>query len=732
MNGRGFLNSGFHFNPIKVGSEMFLKLGPLVCFFALAGVLESAGPEAGEAKANRLLKEKSPYLQLHAYNPVDWYAWGDEAFKKAKDEKKLILLSVGYSTCHWCHVMERESFENEEIAKYLNEHYVAIKLDREERPDVDQVYMTAFQAMTGENGGWPLNMILTPDLKPLTGGTYFPPVDRGGRPGFGTVLRKVQGVWMDNPEGITKQAAQSYEQMREYFDDSLKLKEGAGDFDEQLLESSLQRVLAQIDPVWGGVGSEMKFPQVNIFRFLLHSKEPKAVEAVLKTCRHMADGGIHDQVTGGFHRYAVDREWLVPHFEKMLYDQAQLLDLYLDAWQISGDEAFRKTAKGIADYVLKELVHPEGGFYCAQDAQSEGKEGKFACWTLAELEKVLTPEEVKFSREILGVTAEGNFHDHSDPEALAGQNVLHFKKPAGTLSDAEKSAVAAIFTKLAVVRSKRIPPATDDKILASWNGMMIGALSRAGLVLGEEGYLAAARKAHGFVKEKLWDAEKGKLYHRWRDGERDQSLQAESYLQFLSGTRKLYEATLDPSYLGFAIQLAEGAQKHFYDEKNGGFFQGEEREDLVLRLKGQFDGAIPTESSVAVREFVILAEVTGREEFRAVSEKTLKAYLPVMKESPTGMSEMLSGFRFFLSKPPRLVLVGQEGRGQLQKVAARHFDPSRITLGSEGPVSKFTAGLKPIDGKSTAYYCVGQSCQLPVNDARKLDVLLKKMSGGSK
>ncbi|YCM44488.1 thioredoxin domain-containing protein [Verrucomicrobiaceae bacterium 227] len=711
---------------------MRLKFGVIVCFSALAGMLQAAGPKAEKGTANRLLKEKSPYLQLHAYNPVDWYPWGEAAFKKAKDEKKLILLSIGYSTCHWCHVMERESFEDEEIAKYLNENYVAIKLDREERPDVDQVYMTAFQAMTGGNGGWPLNMILTPDLKPLTGGTYFPPVDRGGLPGFGSVLKKVQGVWAENPEGIARQAGQSYDQLREYFEESLTLREDAGKLDDAVVVNAVPKILAQIDPEWGGVGQEMKFPQVNLFRFLLQSKDPKAVAAVLKTCRHMADGGIHDQVTGGFHRYAVDREWLVPHFEKMLYDQAQLLDLYLDAWQISGDEAFRKTAKGIADYVLKELVHPEGGFYCAQDAQSEGKEGKFACWTLAELEKILTTAEVKLSREILGVSAKGNFYDHSDPEALDGQNVLHFKKPSATLSDAESKAVATIFAKLAKERSERVPPATDDKILASWNGMMIGSLARAGLVLGEDGYLAAARKAHGFVKAKLWDSGDGKLYHRWREGERDQSLQAESYLLFLSGTRKLYEATLDEDYLSFAIELAEGALKNFYDEKNGGFFQGEKRPDLVLRLKGQFDGAIPTESSVAVREFAILAEMTGREEFRAIAGKTLKSYLPSMKEAPTGLSEMLSSFRFYLTKPPRLVLAGKEGREELLKVASGSYDPARITLGTEGPVSEFTAGLKPMDDKSTAYYCVGQSCQLPVNEAKALAALLKRMSEESK
>ncbi|MGC6564830.1 MAG: thioredoxin domain-containing protein [Akkermansiaceae bacterium] len=709
---------------------MLFRRGILTISVAITGFGWAAEPVDGKGKPNRLLKEKSPYLQQHAYNPVDWYPWGEEAFKKARDEKKLILLSVGYSTCHWCHVMERESFQSDEIAKYLNEHYVSIKLDREERPDVDQVYMTAFQAMTGQNGGWPLNMILTPDLKPLTGGTYFPPVDRDGRPGFGSILKKVQGVWKDNPEGIVKQAGEGHAQLQKYFDESLEQKEG-GELNAKVVESAVAEVLKEIDPAWGGMGREMKFPQVGIFRFLLHSGDPKAVETILKTCRHMANGGIHDHVAGGFHRYAVDREWLVPHFEKMLYDQAQLLDLYLDAWQISGDEAFREVAIGIADYVLREMVHPEGGFYCAQDAQSEGKEGKFACWTLAELKTILSADEVKLAQEVLGVTEEGNFLDHSDPEALPNLNVLHFKKPRETLSKDEVESVKEIFAKLSKVRAKRVPAATDDKILASWNGLMIGALAKAGMVLGEEKYRQAAIKAHAFVMAKLWDDKDRKLHHRWREGERDSTLQTESYLLFLAGTRKLYEATLDPTYLEFAIQLAEASLKVFYDEKNGGFFQGEKRGDLVLRLKGQFDGAIPAESSVAVREFVILAEITGREDFRKVAELTLKSYLGLMNEAPTGMGEMLSGLRFFLSKPPRLVLAGKDGRETMSLVAGGFFDPHRIMLGTEGPVSEFTAGLKPIKEKATAYYCVGQTCQLPVNDPSKLKELLKKMSEAS-
>lgn len=694
-----------------------------------SGALAEEAGKAEKGKANRLLAEASPYLRQHAYNPVDWYPWGEEAFEKAKAEKKLILLSVGYSTCHWCHVMERESFENKEIAAYMNEHYVAIKLDREERPDVDQVYMTAFQAMTGGNGGWPLNMFLTPDLKPLTGGTYFPPEDRDGRPGFLTVLKQIQKVWSENPEEVAKQAADGHSRMEEYFADSMKA--GEGELEKEIVGEAVGTVLAEIDPEWGGLGKEMKFPQVSIFRFLLQSGDPKAVDAVLLTCRRMMDGGIHDQVAGGFHRYAVDREWLVPHFEKMLYDQAQLLELYLDAWQLEGAEDFKATAKGIADYVLRELTDGDGGFYCAQDAQSEGKEGKFACWTLAELKSILSAEELTAATEILGVTEAGNFLDHSDPDPLPGQNVLHFNESLRDLSDDQRAMVAGIFKKLAEVRAKRVPPATDDKILASWNGLMIGALARAGRVLGEDRYLEAAKRAHGFVVAKLWDEKEGKLYHRWRAGERDQSLQAESYLMFLAGTRKLYEATLDPAHLELAIRLAEGAGEIFYDKENGGFFQGEKRPDLVLRLKGQFDGALPTESSLAVKEFVILAEMTGREEFREISKKTLESYLTLIGQAPSGMGEMLTGYRFFLSKPPRLVLAGAEGRETMLATAAGHYDPQRITMGNEGPVSEFTAGLKSVGNKSTAYYCVGQSCQLPVNDAAALEALLIKMSAGS-
>ncbi|MDA7882562.1 thioredoxin domain-containing protein, partial [Akkermansiaceae bacterium] len=552
-----------------------------------------------ERKANRLAQEKSPYLLLHAHNPVDWYPWGEEAFAKAKKENKLILLSVGYSTCHWCHVMERESFENYEIAKFLNENYVSIKLDREERPDVDQVYMTALQALTRQNAGWPLNMFLTPDLKPFFGGTYFPPKDQEGRMGFKTVLSEVDKVWKTKPKEILDQAKLGHGQMAEYFESVLELSASKDDLNQALFDEAVKGSVKEVDQAWGGLGTGMKFPQVNTFRLWIQSGNKEAQDAAIMTCRKMMNGGIHDQVGGGFHRYAVDREWLVPHFEKMLYDQAQLLDLYLDAWLMTQEKDFERAARGIAEYVMRDLTHAEGGFFCAQDAQSEGKEGKYFCWTVAGLKSVLSEEEMKLAREILGVTEKGNFVDHSDPEALADQNVLHFKKVRAALSEGESVAVGVLLGKLSKARVKRVPPPTDDKVLASWNGLMIGSMARAGRVLGEEKYLQAARKAHAFVKSKLWDAEKGRLYHRWREGERDETLQAESYLCLLRGTRQLYEATLDEEDLKFAVQLAEESRKHFYDEKNGGFFQGEKRDDLVLRLKGQHDSAMPTESSVA-------------------------------------------------------------------------------------------------------------------------------------
>ena len=706
-----------------------MKLG-ITCALSLLVMgfwAEAAEPVTDKGKANRLINSKSPYLLQHAYNPVDWYPWGEEAFEKARKEQKMILLSVGYSTCHWCHVMERESFQDEKVAKFLNKHFVSVKLDREERPDVDKVYMTSFQAMFGEGGGWPLNMFLTPDLKPFFGGTYFPPED-GQRPSFMTVLTRINELWTEDSAGILAKTADIHQKLGEHLDKLQQLQPDAA-FNDKLLEGLPEKFLAGADQTNGGWGERQKFPQPSHLLFLLGS-EGKGRQFALMTCRKMMEGGINDQIGGGFHRYTVDPVWLVPHFEKMLYDQAQLLDVYVMAWQLTQDPQFRETAVAIAEYVLDQLTHEEGGFYSAQDAQSEGKEGKFWCWTEKELKAILTDGEFLVARRWFGFTAKGNFVDHSDPDHLKDQNVLFRADPRGEWTAAQKASLAAAVKKMKLVRGRRVPPSTDDKILASWNGLMIGAMARAGRTLEQPRYLEAARKAHAFVVAKLWDSETGTLSHRWRDNHVDRSQQSESYLYFLRGSRLLYEATLDPSYLGLAIELAGKARALFYDEQNGGFFDGEKRGDLVFRLKDDYDSATPTPSSVARLEYAVLAEITGREDFREVAEKSLRLVAPVLKETPTQLAETLQALQFMVGKPARIAIVGEAAREEFLRVAWGGLRHNLVVTGNTGPVSEFTRKLEEkVPGKTTVYYCVGKSCRLPETDSSVLEAWLKEDRG---
>ena len=479
---------------------------------------------------NRLAREKSPYLLQHAHNPVDWMAWNDEAFAKARTEDKPILLSIGYSTCHWCHVMERESFEDEKVGAFLKEHFISIKVDREERPDVDKIYMTFVQSTTG-SGGWPLNVWLTPDLKPFFGGTYFPPDARHGRPGFLQLLEQIAQLWRERRLEITASADELHARL-----ELLTSREAREDspLTPNVLRQALEQFKAAYDSVNGGFGGAPKFPQPSIPAFVLRAAkrlgDQAATQMVLHTCEAMARGGIHDQLGGGFARYAVDAEWLVPHFEKMLYDNAQLAHLYLDADLIAKAESrkwkaetFADTVRDILDYVLRDMTHPDGGFYSAEDADSEGQEGKFYCWTHDELAKLLAPEEFNVAAQYFGITKEGNFVDHSHPTPLPGLNVLSIVKPLRSSDLAErrkpseeKSAalcrdaatdeqlLATAKAKMLAVRATRIRPHLDDKILASWNGLMLGAFARAAVVLGEKKYLTAAEKNLQFIREKLW------------------------------------------------------------------------------------------------------------------------------------------------------------------------------------------------------------------------------------
>jgi uncharacterized protein YyaL (SSP411 family) len=711
---------------------------------------------------NRLAREKSPYLLQHAHNPVDWFAWKDEAFAKARTEGKPIFLSVGYSACHWCHVMERESFEDERVGEFLNEHFVSIKVDREERPDVDKIYMTFVQATTG-GGGWPMNVFLTPELKPFFGGTYFPPDNRHGRPNFLQLLQQISQLWLERKNEIAASAAEIH----------ARLEAAAADHagsNPLLMADALKNASAVFksiyDPVHGGFGGAPKFPQPSVPSLLLRCAkrfhDDEAARMVLHTCERMAAGGIHDQLGGGFARYSVDAEWLVPHFEKMLYDNAQLAQLYLDAFLVSGDARHADVTRDILDCVLRDITHPDGGFYSAEDADSEGHEGKFYCWTKEELSQLLTPEEFNVAVKYFGITEAGNFTDHSHPQPLAGQNVLSIvfrerRRPAGELRDGaggppalpgghDDILLASAKSKMLAARAKRIRPHLDDKILASWNGLMLGAFARASAVLGDEKYRAAAERNLRFIRERLWvsglesrlqaaePAEAGTpngvgtLFHRWRDGERDNVQLLEGYAFLLSGVIELFEATLEPKHLDFAIELAGAMIARFYDAENGGFWQSTaDAKDLIMRVKDDYDGAEPSGNSVATLALLKLGAITGRKDFTDVAGKTLRLFAHRLQNFPQAMPFMLHALDFSLQEPKRVVIAGGTDSKDLHgllRAAHSVYQPDKIVLGNTGAVEEFARTL-PAKTGPVVYLCTGQSCQPPMNDVAKVREMLK-------
>jgi uncharacterized protein YyaL (SSP411 family) len=675
---------------------------------------------------NRLAQEKSPYLLQHAHNPVDWFAWNDEAFAKARAENKPILLSIGYSTCHWCHVMERESFEDEKIGKFLNEHFVSIKVDREERPDVDKIYMTFVQSTTG-GGGWPLNVFLTPDLKPFFGGTYFPPDARYGRPSFLQLLEQIAGLWRERKNEIVASADEIHARLELATANSSATNSS---LTADVLKNAVEIFKSSYDSIDGGFGGAPKFPQPSIPSVVLRAAkrfdDDDAVKMVLHTCDKMAAGGIHDQLGGGFARYAVDAEWLVPHFEKMLYDNAQLAQLYLDAFLVSGDAHHADTARDILDYVLRDMTHPGGGFFSAEDADSEGHEGKFYCWTQDELSKLLTVEEFNVAAKYFGITAQGNFVDHSHPTPLARQNVLSIVDPNVAAKDLPLLDSAKL--KMLAARAQRIRPHLDDKILASWNGLMLGAFARASIVLGEEKYRAAAEKNLQFVREKLWDEKSQTLFHRWRDGERDHVQLLEAYAFLLSGVIELYEATLEPKHLDFAIEMAGAMLAKFFDAENGGFWQSAaDSKDLILRVKDDYDGAEPSGNSVATLSLLKLGAITGRKNFTAAAEKALRLFASRLQKFPQAMPFMLCALDFQLQEPKRVVIAGQNDSKKFQELLrAAHsvYQPNKIISGNTGAVEEFAKTL-PAKNEATTYFCTGNSCQPPTGEVSRLKELLK-------
>jgi uncharacterized protein len=674
---------------------------------------------------NRLAQEKSPYLLQHQHNPVDWYPWGEEAFARARQEQKPIFLSIGYSTCHWCHVMERESFENPGIATILNDHFISIKVDREERPDVDKIYMTFVQATSGQ-GGWPLNAFLTPDLKPFFGGTYFPPDSRHGRPAFSDILLQIHRLWLERRQDLLQSATDLHLKLSEH---AARPVPASQPLSPDLLNHAAQLFKSEYDPRHGGFGGAPKFPRPSQPAFLLaygaREDDQESIRMVLHTCERMAAGGMYDQLGGGFSRYSVDAQWLVPHFEKMLYDNAQLANLYLDAFLVSRQARFADVAREILQYVLRDMTHPNGGFYSAEDADSEGQEGKFYCWTRAELESLLDPAEFEVVVRYYGVTARGNFTDHSHPQPLPNLNVLGIVDP--NLDPDHQSLLLSARQKLFRVRSQRVRPHLDDKILASWNGLTLGALARAGSILNDPTFRVAAERNLAFLQSTLWDPDARVLYHRWRDGERDSVQLLDAYAYLLAGVLDLYQTTLQPDHLTFAVALADAMLERFHDPEHGGFWQSTpDASDLILRIKEDYDGAEPSGNSVATLALLTLGGITGNQSYRQAGERTLQLFAQRLQELPQALPHMALAFLTSIGEPHRVVVTGDPSVPDTEALLrAIHsvYQPHKIVLGHAGLVDAFALSL-PRSSEPKAYVCSGTTCQPPTSDPTEIQRLL--------
>jgi hypothetical protein len=683
---------------------------------------------SGDGAGNRLAKERSPYLLQHAHNPVDWYPWGAEAFERAKREEKPIFLSVGYSACHWCHVMEKESFENPAIAALLNESFVCIKVDREERPDVDEIYMKAVQLLT-RSGGWPMSVWLTPDGQPFYGGTYFPPEDRYGRPGFPRVLKEMARLWKEDRERVIASAGELTSHIQRISVPAAAAK--SEELPRDLVAKAAGELLSSFDDDQGGFGGAPKFPRPMDLALLLghaaRSKDEKARHAALFTLQKMAAGGIYDQVGGGFHRYSTDERWLVPHFEKMLYDNAQLASLYVDAWLLTGDDDDRRIVREVLDYVLREMTAPEGGFYSTQDADSDGEEGRHFVWTTAELEEALGADLAAWVAPFFGASKSGNF-EHGSNVLSRPWPIDDFAKSKSMKPEEVRSGIGVARCKLFGARDKRTKPARDDKVLADWNGMMISAFARAGFHLGEARYLDAARKAADFARAQLMKG--GKLLRSWMAGEARQSANLADHALLAEGLLDLFEATGEPARLAFARELIDATLKNFWDEKEGGFFTtAHDAELLIARSKEAYDGATPSGPSVIVSDLLRLAELTGDESLRERAVETLALYRPLLTQHPLAVSRMVAAVDFLQSEPREIVIAAPDAAAAapLLEVVRTTFDRNRVVLLlTEDNAAELTKlaptveGKGPIQGKAAAYVCQNGACQLPATDAEGL------------
>ncbi len=675
---------------------------------------------------NALAHETSPYLLQHQNNPVNWHPWGPEALARARTEGKPIFLSIGYSACHWCHVMEHESFENEAIATILNERFVSIKVDREERPDLDQIYMSVTQMMTGR-GGWPMSVFLTPDLKPFYAGTYFPPTARGGMPGFDQVLLAVDDAW--------KNRRDTAEDMGDQLIAELKKSErstgtAAGELSRSLIDNAVAHLARTFDNTWGGFGPAPKFPHPMDLQLLLRhwhrTGRQQSLDVVTKTLDRMASGGIYDHVGGGFARYSVDARWLVPHFEKMLYDNALLAATYVEAWQATSNADYARVARETLDYVLRDMTGSEGGFYSAEDADSEGEEGKFYVWAPDEIDEVLGEETGAIFGRVYDVTDAGNFEGHSilnQPKTLAQSAAI-----LGIPEDKLRSLLASSLRKLFKVREQRVHPGKDDKVLVSWNGLMIDAMARAGAALGEPRYVAAAAKCADFLNANLVRPD-GRLLHTWRAGQAKLAAYLDDYACLANGLISLYEATFDAARLVEAARLADLMLKHFADPAGGGFFYtADDHEQLIARPKEIADSSTPAASAMAATALVRLAKFTGDEKYRAAAERTLHAGVAYMQQAPAAMGQSLLALDFHLGPTHELVLAGDLDNSETATVLAdlrQRYLPSKILAAAAGDPPPLLAGLlagkEPFAGEPTLYVCEGFTCQTPVAGAAAIE-----------
>ncbi|MCZ6464014.1 MAG: thioredoxin domain-containing protein [Proteobacteria bacterium] len=678
---------------------------------------------------NRLLLEASPYLQQHAHNPVNWYPWGDEAFDAARRLGRPVLVSIGYSTCHWCHVMEDESFDDPELARLLNEHFVAVKVDRETRPDIDAIYMAAIHAM-GERGGWPLNVWVTPDRRPFFAGTYFPPTDRGGRPGLRRVLNSIREQWATEPARIDAISVRLSETIRKKLEGSAA--EATAIPDPQLLHRAASLAASRIDRTWGGASGRIKFPSSVPLRFLLRyhrrTGDAEALTLATLTLEKMAAGGLQDHVGGGFHRYSTDPRWLVPHFEKMLYDNALLVLVYLEAWQITGRDDFRQVARNTLRYVQREMTAPDGAFYSATDADSptpdgHGEEGLFFTWTPAELGAALDPAQLRAVTAFYAVEAGGNFegrsilHTPRSLGAVAAQLGISPRELAATLAQARK--------RLYAVRAERPPPLRDEKILVAWNGLMISAFARAGFALGDPEFTGSARRAAEFVLAKSWDGQR--LSRVYQDGRAAGPAFLEDYSFAIAGLLDLYESDPSPRWLRSAIELQAVLDRHYADRAGGGYFKtADDHERLLAREKPSSDGAVPAGSSVAALNLLRLHDWTANPAYLESASLVFSALASALERNPLGLSELLLALDYQLDKAKEIVLVrpdaGAEKEVEAMLAQLRSaFVPNRVlSVVAEGADLEAHASVVPLvtgkvarAGRVTAYVCVNRVCDYP-------------------